>query len=141
MSMQQLDITLAKKKQAKLHRHRRLLQQDVVKLLQDGARLVHGEFAIKIRANNSRRGRIAIAVPKRILKSAVDRNRVKRVIREEFRLHTIRSLPVDLLVTLRSKAIIVPPASRSLRREKQKLRESLAQLWVDIFRRFGVAIH
>lgn len=47
--------------------------------------------------------RLAIAVPKRILNSAVDRNHVKRAIRECFRRHDLRFLPVDLLVSLISK--------------------------------------
>lgn len=46
---------------------------------------------------------MAIAVPKRLLKSAVARNRIKRVVREKFREHYASSAPLHLLVTLKVK--------------------------------------
>ncbi|MEQ1515447.1 MAG: ribonuclease P protein component, partial [Usitatibacteraceae bacterium] len=68
----------------------------------------------------------------RILKSAVDRNYVKRVVREQFRRHPIRSLAVDMLVTLQSKK----GSSGKRREEGGRWRESLMQLFTDIARRF-----
>ncbi len=44
--------------------------------------------------------RLALAVAKRHLSRAVDRNRVKRILREAFRHHEIRDTGVDVLVTL-----------------------------------------
>jgi ribonuclease P protein component len=43
---------------------------------------------------------IALAVPKKQLPRAVDRNRVKRVLRETFRHHAARSQPIEMLLTL-----------------------------------------
>ncbi len=51
-------------------------------------------------ADSLSHARMAISVPKRLIKSAVDRNRFKRWVREAFRHHEIRVLPVDLLVSL-----------------------------------------
>jgi ribonuclease P protein component len=45
---------------------------------------------------------IALSVPKRQLKRAVDRNRAKRILRETFRQHELRSAPLELLVTVTS---------------------------------------
>ena len=55
--------------------------------------------------------RLAISVPKRLLKSAVDRNRFKRWVREAFRCHEIRALPVDLLISLTEKIRVERGAS------------------------------
>ena len=56
--------------------------------------------------------RFAISVPKRFLKSAVRRNQFKRLVREAFRHHEIRALPVDMLISLSSK--IASPSKLSV---------------------------
>jgi len=45
--------------------------------------------------------RLGLVVPKRICRSAVGRNRVKRLVRESFRLAVPADLPVDCVVRLR----------------------------------------
>jgi len=52
-----------------------------------------------LRANGRVGAAIALSVPKRALKRAVDRNKVKRVMREAFRNHDIRQVDRDILVT------------------------------------------
>ena len=47
--------------------------------------------------------RLAVAVPKRLLKKSVDRNLVKRWMREALRQHGNRAAGVDLLLTLTAK--------------------------------------
>ncbi len=106
-------------------------------MLNDGARFSRQEFVIKLDGNRFGHGRIAISVPKRILKFAVDRNLVKRAVREEFRQNAVRALPVDLLVTLRSPATR-QPGERRIRKQRQQLRKTLAQLLSEVSRRFGV---
>ena len=56
--------------------------------------------------------RFAISVPKRFLKSAVRRNQFKRLVREVFRHHEIRTLPVDMLISLASR--ITSPSKLSV---------------------------
>ncbi len=55
--------------------------------------------------------RIAISIPKRIIRAAVCRNTFKRWIREVFRQHDIRVYPVDLLVSLKHKIDVKSPSA------------------------------
>ena len=118
------------------HQHR-LVKRDVVGLLQDGARLAKASLVVKLNENKFGSGRLAIAVPKRILKRAVDRNRVKRVIREAFRLHPLRVLPVDLLVTLQSRPKGPSGAGIMGKLVRLQLRQTARQIFADISLRFG----
>ncbi len=76
-----------------------------------------GSFAAPLRSARKLRGRLAIlhvaAVPgasrlgialtRRLVRSSVHRNRVKRGIREAFRAHSAKALSLDCVVTLREK--------------------------------------
>ena len=120
-------------KSKRLPRGSRLIKHEVLALLRGGVRVSRPEFEIKLGENKFGRGRFAIAVPKRILKLAVHRNQVKRLIREEFRQNRLRASPVDFLVTLRGV-----PGERTMRKQqRQQLRGALRQLLGDISRRLG----
>jgi ribonuclease P protein component len=56
-------------------------------------------FFVENEENNARLGIIA---SKKALPSAVDRNSVKRIIRETFRHHTIKAHNIDMVVMVRS---------------------------------------
>ena len=121
-------------------RTRRLVKHEVVALLERGARFNRGEFALRVGQSTVKQGRLAISVPKRLLKRATDRNYIKRVIREGFRRHEVRALPVDLLVTLRSHTPAEPMVGAGANASKRSLRrERLMQLLSEVSRRFGVA--
>ncbi len=76
-----------------------------------------GSFADPLRSGRKLRGRLAIlhvtsvpgasrlgiALTRRLVRSAVHRNRVKRGIREVFRAHAVKALCLDCVVTLREK--------------------------------------
>ena len=120
-------------------RQHRLVKRDVVGLLREGARLAKANLVVKLSENKFGSGRLAIAIPKRILKRAVDRNRVKRVIRESFRRHRARVMPVDLLVTLHSRPKGATGAVITGKPMRHLLRLTAKQLFADIFQRFGRA--
>lgn len=126
------------KQSNRFHRQHRLVKHQVVALLKSGARFNRGELGLKLGQNTFGQGRIAIAVPKRILKFAVDRNRVKRVIREQFRQHQARMLPVDMLVTLQRLIGAKNGQRRINKGERGQRRETLTQLLCDVSRRFSV---
>ena len=76
-------------------------------------------------------------MPKRIVKFSVDRNRIKRLIREQFRQHPARTLPVDLLVTFQRRLTAKQGRIRATKIVRKQLRHTLAQLFGDVRRRFG----
>jgi ribonuclease P protein component len=85
-----------------------------------GRRLSDGFFTVIATANELGAPRLGLAVAVRAAGGAVARNRLRRIIRESFRLHQ-RSLPAcDLVVSVRPRAREVPAGA---------LHESLAALW------------
>jgi len=47
--------------------------------------------------------RLGVALTRRLLPRAVDRNRVKRIVREAFRRHGVREAGLDLVLALRER--------------------------------------
>lgn len=86
----------------------RLASNEVKDLLARGQRdtarvagmAIFGRTLMRMPPPSQDMSRIALAVPKRLLKRAVDRNRVKRILREAFRQHAVRHAGLDTLVTL-----------------------------------------
>lgn len=71
-------------------------------------------------ANDKNHARIGIIVSKRIAKSAVTRNQIKRVVRESFRNHQARLKGLDIIVIARHQCDTL---------DKLKLREGIDKLW------------
>jgi len=85
-----------------------------------GRRLGNGFFTVTVTANDLGAPRLGLAVAVRAAGGAVARNRLRRIIRESFRLHQ-RALPaLDLIVGVRPQARAAPP---------RELHASLAALW------------
>jgi ribonuclease P protein component len=88
-----------------------------------GRRLGDGFFAVTVTRNDTGAPRLGLAVAVKVAGGAVARNRLRRIIRESFRLHQ-RELPaVDLVVSAR------PPARAA---GASALRASLAVLWKKV---------
>ena len=62
-------------------------------------------FTLLIGKSESTRARIGFAVAKKQIKRAVDRNRIKRQLRESFRLHQLELPKHDLVVMVRHKIL------------------------------------
>ncbi|HSY05750.1 MAG TPA: ribonuclease P protein component [Steroidobacteraceae bacterium] len=85
-----------------------------------GRRMSDGFFAVTASSNQAGAPRLGLAVAVRAAGGAVGRNRLRRIIRESFRLHQ-RELPaVDLVVSARAAARTASGAA---------LRASLEALW------------
>ena len=75
------------------------------------------------RATDVGNARLGIAVSKRNLRLAVERNRIKRLVRESFRGSSIRELGVDIVILPRATTSTADPAQ--LRRVLQLRWDSL----------------
>ncbi len=60
-------------------------------------------FSPAQRQESGKFGAIAIAVPKKLLKSSVARNRIKRLVRESFRVHRAAFSSIQVLVNFKSR--------------------------------------
>lgn len=67
-------------------------------------------FHVRFRANGLPHARLGLAISKRVSKRAVERNRIKRLLRESFRQIRHQLPPVDLVVMARAEAAGVPGA-------------------------------
>ena len=86
---------------------KRLDQAGVLAVLKRGKRLNRAGFELRFLVSRpkSRTGnsKIAISVPKRLLKSSVARNRIKRLVREEFREHCAAAASLHILVNYKAR--------------------------------------
>ena len=104
---------------------RRLRQAAQFKrLYAQGRRLAADGFTAVVQDNDTGAARLGLSVAARILRLAVQRNRVRRIIRESFRHHQQQLPPVDIVVGLRS-------APRDA--DNAQLRRSLEKLWQKIY--------
>jgi ribonuclease P protein component len=88
-----------------------------------GRRVGDGFFTVTIRENQAGAPRLGLAVAVKVAGSAVARNRLRRIIRESFRLHQHELPAVDLAVSARAPARAASAES---------LRASLAVLWKKV---------
>jgi len=88
-----------------------------------GRRMSDGFFTVTASVNQAGAARLGMAVAVRAAGGAVARNRIRRIIRESFRLHQREIPAVDLVVSARAAAAA---ASR------RELHASLAALWQKV---------
>jgi len=104
-----------------LPRHSRLLRpSDFAALRGNSQRIATGCFIAEHRRNEQSMARLGIAVSRRVDKRAVVRNRIRRVIRESFRLHRAGLPAADILVIVRVQSAEVANA---------QLRADIETIW------------
>jgi len=70
------------------------------------SRKVRGRFAVlHVVPGRDSHSRLGIALTKRLVASSTDRNRVKRLVREAFRRHVVKSSGLDCVLTLRQRFV------------------------------------
>jgi ribonuclease P protein component len=88
-----------------------------------GRRFADGFFTVTASNNECGAPRLGMAVAVRAAGGAVARNRIRRLIRESFRLHQRELPPLDLVVGVRPRAAAESPRA---------LRANLAVLWKKV---------
>jgi len=71
-------------------------------VFKNGTRASDKFFTYIALPNTLGHARLGIAVSKKSLRRAVDRNRTKRIIRESFRHSSVRNIPMDIVVLARN---------------------------------------
>lgn len=94
-----------------------------------GRRLGDGLFGMTVRANDQGGARLGLAVSVKVAGKAVERNRIRRAIRESFRLHQHELPAVDVVVSARSRARGVASG---------ELRASLRALWSEVVKQCAI---
>jgi len=85
---------------ARFRKPQRLESDDVAAALKAGTARRNDRFRLSARPTALAYARLALVVPKRFAPRAVDRNRVRRLIRETFRLNQLQLAGQDLVVRL-----------------------------------------
>jgi ribonuclease P protein component len=84
----------------------------------DAKRFGNHCFTLLLRENEIDHARLGLAIAKKSAKRAVDRNRIKRVIRESFR-HLQHELPnIDVVILCRPAAVAL--SSKKMRKQLDK---------------------
>ena len=99
---------------------RLLRPADFVRLRESGRRLNAQQLSIQFLKRDVPGARLGMAVSRRVSKLAVVRNRIRRQIRESFRLHRARLPACDIVVSARPSAATQTNA---------QLRADLDALW------------
>lgn len=116
----------------KFSRQSRLLKPAQFKLVfQQPIRLSDDYFRILARVNGMRQHRLGMAVSKKACAKAVGRNRIKRVVRENFRTRMLE------LSTDSSLDIVVLPTAQAANQNNKTLDESLSVHWQTLTNKAG----
>lgn len=91
-----------------------------------GGKLGDSCFLVLTRPNGLTTARLGLSVSARTVGNAVNRNRIKRVIRESFRAHCATLPALDIVINTRAGA---RQADNAL------LRDRLSQHWVNVVKR------
>ena len=86
----------------------RLLRQDGFDRVLKAENVAEKHYKIFFVHNYKGMGRLGIIASKKIFPRAVDRNRIKRAIREVFRQHSIKAAQLDIVVMVRLASSKVP---------------------------------
>lgn len=108
----------------------RLLRPAEFQAVFDGAAFKVGEarFLLLVRPNSFGHPRLGLVIAKKKVRRSVDRNRLKRTVRESFRQHQSELPATDVIFMARQDLVAMDSAA---------LREALDQAWKRLRRKAG----
>ncbi len=92
-------------------------------VFQGSKRLALRHVAVLSRKNNLNHARIGISISRRYIRNAVDRNYIKRIARETFRLRQEQLIGLDIVIVAYKGAEHI---------DRPKLRKELDDLWAKL---------
>ena len=101
--------------------------RDFSRVFAEGRRLTRNALLLIARSNPLGHPRLGLAVAKRHVRRAVDRNRIKRLIRESFRAHQQELGGLDVVVLVRGGAVAT--------QDRRLLRKSLDRHWSELVKK------
>ncbi len=101
-------------------------RREFERVFADPVRVADAFFTLLARPNGTACSRLGLAISRRHLRTAVARNRVKRIVRESFRHHRRELSGLDVVVLCRQDLG---------RMDNRTLSQSLARLWPRLARR------
>ena len=117
----------------KFSRRSRLLKPAEFKLVfQDPIRSGDEYFRILARDNGMHCHRLGMAVSKKNCARAVDRNRIRRVVRENFRTRMVGQMVGDSL------DFVVMPTTNAVKQNNKVLSDSISSHWQRLNRKAGI---
>lgn len=102
------------------HERRLLTKAEYKAVFDKSQKISQKHLMILYKVNQKPYARLGLVVPKRVARSAVTRNGIKRILRESFRHHPSRLIGVDIIIIARQQCDTL---------SKQKLREGIDKLW------------
>ncbi len=93
------------RKQGYSRRHRFTARGSFGAILRGKRKLRGGAAVLHVSPGPLKLSRLGIALTRRLVPSSVERNRVKRIVREIFRKHPAKQAGLDCVVTLRAKLV------------------------------------
>ena len=126
-----LDIAMtSSEKSTDFHfcRNQKLLNAEQYKyVFSKSKRFGNKSFTVLARENNLGYPRLGLAISKKSAKRAVDRNRIKRIFRESFRLHQHKLPNVDIIAMCKSDVLSL---------DKQEMHKQIEAQWRFMQKKF-----
>ncbi|MGJ8692908.1 MAG: ribonuclease P protein component [Thalassotalea sp.] len=95
-------------------------------VFKNATRFSSKHFTILITPNNDGNNRLGLAIAKKRVKLAVQRNRIKRLVRENFRLNQDKIPNIDMVVMVKSGIDDL---------DNQEINQQIASIWRKIIQR------